>query len=107
MYILTPRLLARFMHKHKQPHPESCWIWRGWLAHGYPIFQAYGRRFYAHKVAYHIYHCVRERAGLDIHLSDIPKSRLTHICLNKRCVNPTHLRVTRYRIVATKVGSPS
>lgn len=73
---------------------ETCWEWTGKLTRGYGIFSATlvrGARqteFFAHRVSYALAH------------GETPPSApsgmrlvLDHMCENKRCVNPGHLRL--------------
>lgn len=80
--INSKKFLANFSKKFKKSH--RCWNWIGTLSP-----QGYGRIVFkkcslvAHRVSYLL-------AGYKI-----PKKLvLDHICRNRKCVNPTHLRLT-------------
>jgi hypothetical protein len=61
--------------------PEACWTWRG-RAHPYGAFDALGRGFRSHRVAYEL------STGKD------PGDLLVcHSCDNPPCCNPNHLFV--------------
>lgn len=66
---------------------DSCWEWLGTKWYGYGKFMIYGLiNFRAH------------RYSLLIHGIEIPKNKVVdHICKNKACVNPEHLRVVSHR----------
>lgn len=84
MYALTQKDLARFWSKVEKS--EGCWNWSGFLNnHGYPcmgIGPANKRkRLLAH------------RAAFELVKGEIPAGALLdHICRNRACVNPDHLR---------------
>lgn len=63
---------------------ESCWNWVGSKgSHGYGEMRINGNNNLAHRVSY-------ER-----HIGSIPIGKeIDHICHNRSCVNPAHLRVT-------------
>lgn len=60
---------------------ESCWVWNGAKHRGYGIARADGKSNLAHRLSY------RWEKG------EIPEgAQLDHMCHNKSCVNPGHLR---------------
>ena len=61
--------------------PDECWNWTGTIGnHGYGVMRLEGKYILAHRKAYfqHYGH-------------DAPHD-VDHICRNRRCVNPAHLR---------------
>lgn len=74
--------------------PRGCWIWTACLTSaGYGKLGFMGNVVTAHRVAYALAHGLvilaenqRELEGFAIN------GDLDHICRNRRCVNPTHLR---------------
>lgn len=76
-----PTVAERFWDKvHKG---ESCWQWQGKpTSEGYGIFGVDGKRVYAHRFSY------------EISKGSIPGGALIdHICHNRMCVKPEHLRI--------------
>ena len=82
------RLPARFWAK-AQPTADGCWIWMGSFQRERP--DPYGHCWdglkveYAHRLAY------RRLTG------PISSECLDHLCRNRLCVNPAHLRETTQR----------
>ncbi len=62
---------------------EKCWFWEGYID---PLGYGRHRREYAHRVAYLYIHGVIPK-GLEIH----------HICHNRRCINPEHLKAVTHK----------
>ena len=64
---------------------SGCWKWNGHQENGYGGIYFRGRNTYAHRVSFELFY------------HEIPKFLvLDHVCRNRLCVNPTHLRmVTR------------
>lgn len=76
-------VVARFWQKVSKGQPSECWIWTAAQSgDGYGRFYAGGRLHNAHRVSVLL-------AG-----QDIPDGMVVdHLCRNRLCVNPSHLRV--------------
>lgn len=76
-----------FMNKVRKT--EGCWLWKGYITgpgYGAVTFPGHSGWFRAHRVSYMLF--VGELTqGLVI----------DHICRNKKCVNPSHLRQVSQR----------
>lgn len=75
---------------------ENCWIWKSFVNDGYGKFNIKDidgtwKQYFAHRVSWSIFN------------GDIPdKMILDHICRNRSCVNPDHLRVVNEKINVTE-----
>ncbi|QIS38651.1 HNH endonuclease [Clavibacter capsici] len=66
---------------------EACWIWRGATTNGYGIFRNESSNEVAHRVAYGwVYGPIPDGAEVD------------HMCFNRGCVNPAHLRLLTHSL---------
>jgi hypothetical protein len=64
----------------------TCWNWTGATSKGYGLLWMRGRRIRAHRYAW------QEKRG------PIPDGlQIDHLCRNRRCVKPSHLRVVDQR----------
>lgn len=62
---------------------NGCWIWAGRLKDGYGRIVVDGEVLYAHRYAWRLYK------------GPIPEGMvIDHICMDRRCVNPSHLCAT-------------
>ena len=59
---------------------DGCWLWTGGASRGYGRFQAGGKKYLAHRLAYEIAHGSIEPGNIVCHTCDTPL-----------CVNPSHL----------------
>jgi HNH endonuclease len=78
---LPPRIRGKI-----DPRPDGCWWWTATVSGGYGSVWWDGRLQAAHRVVYGI--LVGPIPG------DPRRVVLHHVCRNKRCVNPAHVRVT-------------
>ena len=76
--------IARFFKRVNKT--DSCWLWMGSLNTGYGRFWFKRKSYYAHRMSLML-------AGIDVP----PGMVADHICRNRACVNPSHLRVVTTR----------
>lgn len=70
----------------------SCMNWNGHIrSDGYGVIWIKGIEYKTHRVAYHIYKGILSATNV-----------IDHICKNKKCCNPDHLREVTQRINATE-----
>lgn len=87
-----PTLEERFWAKVRKT--ETCWVWTGALRNGYGAMWMEGRTIGAHRISLIL-------AGWTLPVSR--NDRLVdHMCRNRRCVNPAHLRLVTPRVNATE-----
>lgn len=64
----------------------DCWVWAGAQTNGYGVFRINSRNMVAHRVSYMWGH------------GPIPKGyEVDHMCFNRSCVNPAHLRLLTHQ----------
>lgn len=82
-----PSLLPIFESKIQKG--KECWTWKGcvYKSTGYGVLQHKRLRYYAHRLSYS-YYVAKPTKGMFI----------DHICRNRMCVNPAHLREVTPRI---------
>jgi hypothetical protein len=81
-----PTLPDRFYDKIAAGHVDDCWNWTGGLSDGYGMFWWQGRTVAAHRMSY------------EFAVGPVPPGHeIDHICENRRCVNPKHLRPLPHR----------
>ena len=69
----------------KSPLPNGCWDWTGSLYNGYGYFRNPGGTRMAHRISWLL-------SGREL----VAGLVLDHLCFNRKCVNPDHLReITR------------
>lgn len=85
--ILSAPICDRFWSKVGRGGPSDCWEWTGPInAKGYGRFHAVGASEMAH------------RTSVRLSGREIPEGfEVDHVCRNRRCVNPAHLRVVTHQ----------
>lgn len=79
---MTAADTARFNAKVAHVGEGDCWPWQGAIrGDGYGAFHLHGSLFIAHRIAVRV-------AGYSVPT----KAVIDHICRNRLCVNPAHLR---------------
>lgn len=69
---------------------DACWLWRSHInLHGYGIFWMCGGNLFAHRVAWML---VKGQIADGLELD-----HLKSICMNRHCVNPSHLEPVTHR----------
>ncbi|MDB5317106.1 MAG: endonuclease [Rhodospirillales bacterium] len=68
--------------------PSGCWVWTGRLTRdGYGQMSVRGRTEGAHRLSYRAHH------------GGIPQGlQIDHLCRNRACLNPAHLRAVTHRV---------
>lgn len=84
----------RFWSKVNQT--ESCWLWTGTITHGYGRFWSTSEQ---REVSAH-------RRSFELARSEIPEGmQIDHICRNRACVRPDHLRVVTNKQNCENLGA--
>lgn len=73
--------LNRFHSKYKVNPKNGCWEWFSAFQGGYGVFSIRDITYKAHRISLHLH-----LGTLDLNLY------VDHICRNRKCVNPDHLR---------------
>jgi hypothetical protein len=60
---------------------NGCWVWQGTLGNGYPRYRIQGKKYGVHRWVCLITYGEPE-----------PRAVAMHLCDNKPCINPDHLR---------------
>lgn len=77
----------RFWPKVCRAGPDECWLWAGKTHEGYGYLTLQRQGLKAHRASAILH-------GLDVR----PRMHVDHMCRNRRCVNPAHLRVVTPRV---------
>jgi len=88
--ILTEAQVRKFLARVQSGRPQDCWEWQGRTSpKGYGRFSIKNNECLAHRVAFFLHNEV-----------DPQDSIVRQTCKNKKCCNPSHLRLDE----ATKLG---
>lgn len=62
---------------------NGCWLWCGEIPplHGYGVFYINKKQYKAHRISYDYFFGIKDLRKV-----------IDHVCMNKACVNPFHLR---------------
>ncbi len=83
---MTKKLIDRFESRFTRGPTTECWEWTGTLN-----YKGYGKFWYPKGASAH-------RFSYLIHVGKIPgKLVVDHLCRNRKCVNPLHLRLLTAR----------
>lgn len=97
---VSSNLEDRFWQKIEKIPFDDCWHWIGTVQYGYGIIreEKHGPSLKAHRVSL-VIHGIKLINGLVV----------DHICRNKLCVNPKHLRQVTHRInsIENSIGPPA
>jgi len=87
-------IIAKFWTKVDKNGPNGCWIWTaGKFTRGYGAFWDGARQKYAHRISF------------SLSLGDIPPGiEIDHVCHNRACVNPLHLRLATHTQNMRNIG---
>ena len=93
---ITSRSIPNYSHEKflsKIMAADECWNWSGYVCktHGYGFFCMGGKNFRAHRVSYELFNGETNKQFF-----------IDHICRNRKCVNPDHLREVDPRINAVE-----
>lgn len=90
----TPSLLQRFSEKYEIA-PNGCWVWTARINRkGYGQITVFQKKYEAHRFAYQFL------------VGAIPDGfQLDHMCRNRACVNPEHLRPVTAKANTYATGS--
>jgi hypothetical protein len=80
---------------------DGCWRWTGYISNGYGKLKVGGRwpkgkLLYAHRVSYKFFRGPIRRGKV-----------IDHLCNNRWCVKPSHMRVTTHRVNILRGNSMS
>jgi hypothetical protein len=93
---MLQRALGRFWPKVEDLGPNGCCVWRANLYH-----DGYGRFYYLREVRAH-------RFAWELVHGPIPsRLQVDHLCRNRACVRPSHLRLVTARENLLALGSKS
>lgn len=75
-------LIDNFWNRVAKSTDDECWEWTGRSRKGYGLVDYHDHKYTAHRIAYYLYY------------GEYPKGKIVmHLCNNKKCCNPSHLKL--------------
>ena len=90
--MLPQKAMGKIFSRIKVDPSTDCWNWMGGLDQGYGRIQWQGRRYKAHRLLY-----LWKFNNLE-EWKNKQSNEMDHLCNNRRCVNPDHLRLVTPRV---------
>lgn len=94
---MNPLRQSRFWRQVDKAGPNSCWVWRGFIApSGYGSFNGRHGKKQAHRVSW------------ELTMGEVvPGLTLDHLCRNRACVNPAHLEPVTMKVNVLRGEGPT